>query len=128
MAKISNIIQRNVVENYLAERPKGEAPPYRRKSPVVDQETGLILVREILRRMNYDWSRNRKVFVAAKKACKSGKLGRFIEANNDWYANRLEVETWLESYEWRSGHRKVQMVEASELPPAKKMVKKISHT
>lgn len=126
MAKISNIIQRNVVENYLAERPKREAPPYRRNAPKTHE--GLTLVREILRVMNYDWSRNRKVFVAAKKACKAGKLGKFIESCGDWYANRTEVETWLDSYEWRSGHRKIQMVEKNELPPAKKMVKKISHT
>ena len=126
MAKISNTIQRSVVEKYLEERQKGEAPPYRRNAP--RNYEGLTLVREILRQMNYDWSLNRKVFVAAKKACKAGRLGKFVESCGDWYTNRTEVETWLDSYEWRSGHRKVQMLPKSELPPAKKMVKKISHT
>ena len=126
MAKISNTIQRSVVENYLAERQKGKSPPYRRNAPKTHD--GLTLVREILRLMNYDWSLNRKVFVAAKKACKAGKLGKFIESCGDWYANSTEVETWLDGYDWRSGHRKVQMLPKSVLPPVKKMVKKISHT
>lgn len=126
--KIPNQIQRKTVEKYLAGREKGDAPPYRRYAPKT--YAGLTLVREILRAMNYDWSLNRKVFVAAKKACKRGELGKLFQGENwaDWYSDVTEVENWLDSHKWRSGLRKLQMVEASKLPPTKQMAKKISHT